>query len=79
MIGINYRDKKKNAEKFLKKLGDPYDVLLKDDDGTISIKLGAYGVPETFLISKDFKIFERFVGPLNNQNVIKIKKLLKWE
>ena len=37
LIGINYKDKKNNAQKFLNELGNPYDVVLKDMDGTNSI------------------------------------------
>ena len=32
------------------KLGDPFQKILLDQDGTISIEWGAIGVPETFLI-----------------------------
>ena len=50
IIGINYKDKNKNAKKFLRELGSPYKIVLSDKDGTLSIKWGAYGVPETFII-----------------------------
>ena len=39
-----------NAKKFLEELGSPYKTILSDTDGLISIELGAYGVPESFLI-----------------------------
>jgi len=70
LIGLNYKDKRKNAKKFIKKLGNPYSVVLTDEDGTISIKLGAYGIPETYIIDKNRKIIKKIIGPLN-------KKLLK--
>ena len=77
LIGINYKDKKNNAQKFLNELGNPYDVVLKDIDGTDSIFLGAYGVPETFIINNQLKVLKRYIGPINQENVIEIKNLLK--
>ena len=50
IIGINYKDKKKNAIKFLNDYGNPFKYNLVDKDGVESINLGAYGVPETLLI-----------------------------
>ena len=70
LIGLNYKDKKKNAQKFIGKLGNPYSAIFTDEDGTISIKLGAYGIPETYVIDKNRKIIKKIIGPLN-------KKLLK--
>ena len=48
-----YKDTKKNANNFLKELGNPYDKIIFDNKGTNSIELGAYGVPESFLINKN--------------------------
>ena len=73
LIGINYKDKKKNATKFLRELKNPFDRIIIDKDGTISINLGAYGVPETFLI-KNNKIIKKIIGPINNKNYLEILK-----
>ena len=62
VIGINYKDTKKNANNFLKELGNPYSKILSDKDGVVSIELGAYGVPETFLIDKNKIIIKKFIG-----------------
>ena len=77
MIGINYKDKKKNALNFLKSYGDPFDKVFIDKQGTISINFGAYGVPETFLINNDNKVLKKYIGPLNDENVYEIKKITK--
>ena len=77
IIGINYKDKKNNALKFLNRLGNPYDIILEDFDGTKSIFLGAYGVPETLIVDKKFKILKKYIGPINYENSIEIKKLIK--
>ena len=76
LIGINYKDKKSNAEKFIYELGNPYKKILIDMDGTLSIEWGAFGVPETFLIYNN-EILKRFIGPINKQSIEEIKKLIK--
>ena len=55
IIGINYKDKELNAKKFLTDLGNPYNKILVDTDGTKSIELGAYGIPETYLVNNKNK------------------------
>ena len=77
MIGINYKDKKKNALNFLKLYGNPFDQIFIDQQGTISINFGAYGVPETFLVNDDNKVLKKYIGPLNNEDVYEIKKIAK--
>ncbi len=75
IIGINYKDKEMNAKKFLKDLGNPYTEILVDYDGTKSIELGAYGVPETYIINNKTKeVIKKFIGPLDN---LKFKEIVK--
>ena len=76
LIGLNYKDNNKNAQNFLAELGNPYDKIFVDKDGTSSINWGAYGVPESFLIHKN-KIIKRFIGPINNENLMEIEKIIK--
>ena len=76
LIGLNYKDNNKNAKNFLGELGDPYDKIFVDKDGTSSINWGAYGVPESFLIYKN-KIIKRYIGPIDNENLIEIEKIIK--
>ena len=40
LLGINFKDRKKNAMEFLKELGNPYDYLAKDDKGKQSVNFG---------------------------------------
>ena len=58
-------------------MGNPYSNILVDNDGVISIELGAYGIPETLVIDKNKIILKKFVGPLNNQSLKEIKLLIK--
>ena len=76
IVGLSYKDNSKNAKNFLKELGNPYQIILSDKDGTNSIELGAYGVPESFLIYNQ-KIIKKIIGPLNNKSFIEIKKIIK--
>ena len=77
LIGINYKDNNKNAKDFVDKMGNPYSIIIVDKDGTISIELGAYGVPETFIVNKNKEIIKKFIGPLNEENLKDIKKIIK--
>ena len=77
IVGINFKDKKGQAEQFLKQLGNPYDYLLIDQDGKFSINLGVYGIPESILLNKDLKIMKKFIGPLNSENVLEIIKVIQ--
>ena len=76
IIGMNYKDNLKNAENFLKELGNPYKKIFIDLDGTIAIEWGAYGVPESFLIYNN-KIIKKYIGPLNQELVDEINLLIK--
>ena len=76
LIGLNYKDNFENASKFLKDLGNPYDIIVLDKDGKASIEWGAYGVPESFLLYQN-KIIKRFIGPINNEHLFEIQKIIK--
>ena len=77
LIGINYKDNLDNSKKFLSDLGNPYDEVLVDSDGTKSIELGAIGVPETYLINSENKIIKKFIGPLDQDDYEDIISLIK--
>ena len=76
VIGINYKDTKKNAKIFLEELGNPYDNIIFDKEGTNAIEWGAYGVPESFLINSN-KIIKKYIGPLNAGSMEEIKSFIK--
>tara|TARA_B100000131_G_C17775814_1_gene475234 strand:+ start:17 stop:547 length:531 start_codon:yes stop_codon:yes gene_type:complete len=78
IIGINYKDKKSNALKFLSDLGNPYSKILIDQDGTKSIELGAIGVPETYLINNKMLV-KKYIGPLDDMKLNEIIEIIKNE
>ena len=76
IIGMNYKDNKKNAKRFLDELGNPYEKIIVDKNGTNSIEWGAFGVPETFIIYNN-KIIKKYIGPLNQEFFLEIQNLIK--
>ena len=64
IIGLNYKDQREDALRWLGALGNPYEVSLSDQDGRLGIDLGVYGVPETFLIDKQGVIRYKQIGPM---------------
>ena len=76
LLGVNFKDKKKQAETFLNDLGNPYDFLTKDELGKSSVKFGVYGIPESILVNKDLVILKKFVGPLSTEDYDSIIEII---
>ena len=76
IIGLNYKDKNKNAKNFLKELKNPYKLILSDRDGTNAIEWGAYGVPESVIIHNK-KIIKKVIGPIDQDTFLQIKKIVE--
>ena len=69
--GLNYKDRPEDAAKWLDTLGDPYTRTGADRDGRVAIDWGVYGVPETFVISKDGVIVHKHIGPVSADDLEK--------
>ena len=76
ILGVNFKDKKINASKFLNELGNPYYYMAKDTKGKQSVNFGIYGIPESILINNETIVLKKFVGPLNEQDLDDIKKII---
>ena len=76
ILGVNFKDKKINASKFLNELGNPYYYIAKDTTGKQSVNFGIYGVPESILINNETIVLKKFIGPLNEQNLNDIKEII---
>lgn len=50
MIGIAWKNKPRDANAFLAKMGMPYDAALYDMDGKSTVPFGLTGVPESFVM-----------------------------
>jgi cytochrome c biogenesis protein CcmG/thiol:disulfide interchange protein DsbE len=64
LIGLDYKDKREDALKFLGQHGNPYDLSAFDGDGRVGIDYGVYGVPETYIIDKNGIIRHKVIGPI---------------
>ncbi len=60
--GLNYKDQTDDAERWLNTMGDPYTRTGADVSGRVAIDWGVYGVPETFVITKDARIAYKHIG-----------------
>ncbi len=67
--GLNYKDKPRDAQRWLDELGDPYTRTGADLDGRVGIDWGVYGVPETFVVDKHGVIRDKIVGAITRKIV----------
>ena len=72
VIGINYKDNTEKAIEWLNNLGNPYEDVLIDKNGSIAIDWGVYGIPETFIVNSNGIIKYRHPGPVTNETYKKI-------
>lgn len=78
IVGLNYKDKRAQAQPWLRQLGDPYAMSLFDSDGKVAIDWGVYGVPETFVIDRQGVVRFKQIGPITATVLReKIEPLLK--
>jgi cytochrome c biogenesis protein CcmG, thiol:disulfide interchange protein DsbE len=78
ILGLNYKDKSDEAQRWLKQFGDPYDFSVVDAEGRVGIDYGVYGVPETYLIDAAGVIRYKHIGALTPEIVQgKLLPLLK--
>ena len=64
LVGLNYKDERANAVRWLERHGDPYVLSAWDIDGRVGIDYGVYGAPETFVIDKQGVIRHKQIGPI---------------
>ena len=67
IIGINYKDEREDAMKWLRERGNPYAASIFDYDGRAAINWGVYGVPETFIVDRQGVIRYKHAGPISNE------------
>ena len=60
--GVNYKDDNGAALKWLRDFHNPYQLDIRDEQGTLGLDLGVYGAPETFLIDARGVIRYKHVG-----------------
>jgi cytochrome c biogenesis protein CcmG/thiol:disulfide interchange protein DsbE len=67
IYGLNYKDNREQANRYLSLLGNPYVANGFDGDGRVGIDWGVYGAPETFIIDRDGIIRHKHIGPLTTE------------
>jgi cytochrome c biogenesis protein CcmG/thiol:disulfide interchange protein DsbE len=78
LIGIDHKDKKEDALKYLSEEGNPYDYVGVDKKGSVGLEFGVFGLPETFLVNSSGIIIYKYLGPLTKKVFEnEIKPLLK--
>ena len=64
IYGLNYKDNREDALRWLEQLGNPYIATGFDADGQVAIEFGVYGAPETYVIARDGIVAHKHVGPI---------------
>ena len=81
ILGLNYKDKGADAERWLAQFGNPYQLSAVDADGRIGIDYGVYGVPETYLIDAEGVIRYKQIGAITpailEQKILPLAAALK--
>lgn len=67
IFGLNWKDERQAALKWLQQRGDPYVSSAWDFDNVAGLDWGVYGAPETFLLDRHGIIRYKLVGPLTEQ------------
>ena len=81
IVGLNYKDGREDALKWLQKHGNPYTLSAQDAEGRVGIDYGVYGVPETYLIDKEGVIRFKKIGAVTpevlEQEILPLIRKLK--
>lgn len=72
MIGLNYKDTRGDAQRWLNRFGNPYSLIGFDGDGRIGVEWGVYGAPESFLVDKKGIIRHKFIGAMTKTQYTEI-------
>ena len=76
LIGVNWRDKKEDAIKWLEDHGNPYDYVGYDDIGKYGVSIGIKAVPESFVVNKEGVIIYHHRGNINKGFVEELEKIV---
>lgn len=71
VVGFNYKDELADAQGWLARFGDPYEITLQDYSGRYAIDLGVYAAPESFLVDADGTIIFKQIGAVTPEIIEK--------
>lgn len=65
MIGYNWKDNRDDALRWLEQLGNPYMVVLADEEGRTALDWGIAAAPETFLVDGSGIVRWKYSGAIS--------------
>lgn len=80
LVGLNWKDKTREAQELLTQTGNPYVAVPDDLSGRVGMDWGVTGTPETYVIDQTGVVRLKHVGPIDmdiwlNKFVPKLKEL----
>jgi len=66
VIGYDYKDEPEDAQRWLEQFGNPYALVIADQDGRAALNWGIYGAPESFLVDAQGIVRWKFIGPMSD-------------
>lgn len=69
VVGVNVQDKQADALAFMARHGVAYPVVV-DPNGAVYINYGVVAVPETYLITPDGAISQKFAQPVSSNTLV---------
>ncbi len=67
IIGLDYKDENAKARLWLEEYGNPYQLVIVDQQGKLGLDLGVFGAPETYLIDSEGLIRHKHVGVVDER------------
>ncbi len=71
VVGYNYKDSAEDATRWLGEYGNPFALIVQDEDGSAALDWGIYGAPETFVIDAKGVVRFKHIGPLTPEVIEK--------
>lgn len=65
IVGLNWKDKDREAEALLARTGSPYAFVPDDLSGRVGIDYGVTGTPETYVIDQAGIVRMKHIGPID--------------
>ena len=65
IVGLNWKDRDREAAALLARTGSPYVAVPEDLDGKVGINYGVTGTPETYIIDKEGIVRMKHIGPIS--------------
>jgi cytochrome c biogenesis protein CcmG/thiol:disulfide interchange protein DsbE len=66
VVGYDYKDEPEDAQRWLEQFGNPYALVIADQDGRAAFDWGIYGAPESFLVDAQGIVRWKYIGPMSD-------------